>query len=84
MAYASEIASLGQVPSHAPQSMHSSALITYEASPALIAPTGQTSAQEPQETQRSGLIILGIVVYFVVMCFPSANVGIKFDFQNNS
>ena len=51
--YASEIAPTGQPSSHAPQSMHSSALTTYLPSPSEIADTGQVSAQAPQEMQSS-------------------------------
>ena len=46
----------GQVPAQAPQSMHSSALITYLPSCSEIALTGQPSAQAPQPRHVSALI----------------------------
>ena len=62
--YASTIAPTGQPSSHAPQSMHSSGLMTNLPSPSAIALTGQVSAHAPQLI-HSSLISLGIVVLLV-------------------
>ena len=59
--YASTIAPTGQPSSHAPQSIHSSALITNLPSPSEIALTGQVSAHAPH-MMHSSLISLGIVI----------------------
>jgi hypothetical protein len=50
---ASEIAPVGHASSHAPQSTHVSASMTYFPSPSLIASTGHSPAQVPQLTQSS-------------------------------
>jgi hypothetical protein len=54
--YCALIASEGQEPAHAPQSMQLSASITYT-SPAEIASTGHSSMQVPHAVHRSGLIL---------------------------
>ena len=56
-----EIEPVGQVAAHAPHSTHISGLISYFPSPSLIAPTGHSPAQAPQDTQPS-LITRAIVV----------------------
>lgn len=62
--YASAIALTGHPSSHTPQSMQTSASISYCSAPWLIAPTGQASAQLPQDTQ-SLLIVRAIVIYLL-------------------
>jgi hypothetical protein len=54
--YCASGAPTGQVPAQAPQSTHSSALITYLPSTSEIALTGQPSAQAPQPRHVSALI----------------------------
>ena len=58
--YSAEIAPVGQAASHAPQSTHASASISYLPSPSEIAPTGHSLSQEPQLT-HSSLITCAIV-----------------------
>ena len=67
--YASEIAPTGQPSSHAPQSMHSSALTTYLPSPSEIADTGQVSAHAPQEMQSSLITLAMVFAPFNVFVF---------------
>jgi hypothetical protein len=45
--------STGQTAAHAPQSVHFSGSISYLFSPWLMAPTGHSGSQEPQDTQSS-------------------------------
>ena len=58
--YSAEIAPVGHAASHAPQSTHASASISYLPSPSEIAPTGHSPSQEPQLT-HSSLITCAIV-----------------------
>ena len=61
-AYSALGAPTGQVSAQVPQSMQSSALMTYLPSPSLIALTGHASAQAPQATHSSE-ILYAIVMY---------------------
>lgn len=61
ISYASAGAPTGQVPAHAPQEIHSSALISYLPSPSEIALTGHSASQAPQEI-HSSLIWYAIIL----------------------
>jgi hypothetical protein len=51
--YGALMASAGHTSTHAPQSVHFSASITYIPSPSLIASTGHSDAHAPHEIQSS-------------------------------
>ena len=59
--YSAEMASTGQTGTHAPQSTHASASITYVFVPSVIHSTGHSAAQSPQLVQSSALILCAIV-----------------------
>lgn len=72
--YSWEIAPVGQVPAHVPQSTQVPASITYWLSPWEIAPTGHSGSHEPQLTQESEITyaILNSLLKIIIIIRSSA------------
>ena len=84
--YAASIAPVGHVLSHAPQSMHLSASITYGV-PSDIASTGHSGRHEPQAMHSSvilyAIFLLSHLSFYSYLNYIYSTDGFQVHYQNN-